>query len=152
MLSSRLKAFARPISQTTAIASPITLVVDELDVRPGGEHDRRGGALRGELRERRQAAQVVDEPGGEDERDRRRRCRRAPCRGRTRRPRRRAQSPALKPAKMPMPPKLGVGASCQRSAEGTATSRLAAGDRSSAQITAAAAGRATIATVVLTAR
>ena len=58
--------------------------------------------------------------------------------------------PTLKPAKMPIPPKVGVGASCHRSAEGSATSRLAAGDRSSAQITTAAAGRATIATAVLT--
>src|SRR6476659_2439290 len=51
---------------------------------------------------------------------------------------------------MPMPPKLGVAESCHRSAEGTATKRRVAGDRSSAQITAAVAGRATIATAVLT--
>src|SRR3954454_18870052 len=60
-------------------------------------------------------------------------------------------SPALKPAKIPIPPKLGVGASCHRSDEGTATRRLRAGDRRSAQIRAAATGAATIATVVLTA-
>ncbi len=52
--------------------------------------------------------------------------------------------------KMPIPPKLGVAESCQRSADGTATRRRVAGDRSSAQITAAVAGKATIATAVLT--
>src|SRR4051794_33115611 len=61
-----------------------------------------------------------------------------------------AHRPALKPAKIPTPPKLGVGASCQRSDEGTATNRPRTGDRRSAQITAAATGRASIATVVLT--
>src|SRR5215469_7367771 len=52
--------------------------------------------------------------------------------------------------KMPIPPKLGVSESCHLSAEGTATRRRDAGERSSAQITAAVAGRATIATAVLT--
>src|ERR1700686_4233138 len=61
-----------------------------------------------------------------------------------------AQSPALKPTKIPIPPKLGVCVSCQRSADGTAINRLVAGERSSAQMTADAAGRATIATAVLT--
>src|SRR5215471_2613850 len=51
---------------------------------------------------------------------------------------------------MPIPPKLGVAESCHRSGEGTATKRRVAGERSSAQITAAVAGRATIATAVLT--
>ena len=51
---------------------------------------------------------------------------------------------------MPIPPKVGVGASCQRSAVGTATSRRPTVVRSSAQITPAATGKATIATVVLT--
>src|SRR6516225_1978643 len=51
---------------------------------------------------------------------------------------------------MPIPPKLGVVESCHRSGDGTATRRRVAGERSSAQITAAVAGRATIATAVLT--
>jgi hypothetical protein len=62
-----------------------------------------------------------------------------------------AQSPALNPAKIPIPPRLGVGASCQRSVDGSATSRRAATDRRSAQMTADAAGRAMTATAVLTA-
>ena len=69
MLSSRLNAFEMPISQTTAIASRDHLVVDDLDVRTGGEDDRRRAALGGELRERPDAAEVVGEPGEEDERD-----------------------------------------------------------------------------------
>ena len=44
------------------------LVVDELHVRPGAEHDRRSADLGGELRERRQAEEVVGEAGQEDER------------------------------------------------------------------------------------
>ena len=52
---------------------------------------------------------------------------------------------------MPIPPRIGVGASCQRSADGHARRAAAPrGERSSAQITTAAAGRATIATAVLT--
>src|SRR5579871_4410201 len=51
---------------------------------------------------------------------------------------------------MPTPPKLGVGWACQRSSEGWATTRPAAGDRRSVQITAAVTGAATIATAVLT--
>ena len=70
MLSSRLNAFVSPISHTTATASPITWLRDELDVRPGGEDDRGRGALRGELRERREATKVVDEARREDDGDR----------------------------------------------------------------------------------
>ena len=58
--------------------------------------------------------------------------------------------PALKPRKMPTPPKLGVGASCHRSAEGTATRRFRSEECSSTQITPAATGKAMIATAVLT--
>ncbi len=45
------------------------LVVDQLHVRPGGEHDDRRGELDGELADRRQRTQVVDQPCGEEERD-----------------------------------------------------------------------------------
>ncbi len=45
------------------------LVADDLDVEPAGEHDHRGRDLRGQLRDGTQVAEVVDESGGEDERD-----------------------------------------------------------------------------------
>src|SRR6476659_7886986 len=61
-----------------------------------------------------------------------------------------SHSPALNPAKMPMPPSIGVGASCQRSRLGRATSRRASGDLRSSQIATAEAGSATIATALLT--
>src|SRR5436309_11557496 len=61
-----------------------------------------------------------------------------------------SQSPALKPAKMPTPPSIGVGASCQRSALGRATSRRASGDPRRSQIATAEAGSATIATALVT--
>ena len=63
-----------------------------------------------------------------------------------------AQSPIVKPAKMPIPPRLGVGAADQRSPVGTFTIRPARGERSRAQITAEAAGSAMIATAVLIVR
>ena len=69
MLSSRLKAFATPISQTHGDRVAEHRVVDELDVRARREHDRGRAALGGELRERGQPEEVVDEPGEEHERD-----------------------------------------------------------------------------------
>src|SRR6185437_12924573 len=61
-----------------------------------------------------------------------------------------AQSPALKPTKMPTPPNIGVAVSCQRSAVGTATIRRATGDLSRSQIATAEAGSARVATAVVT--
>src|SRR5581483_8315558 len=61
-----------------------------------------------------------------------------------------SQKPALNPAKMPMPPSSGVGVSCQRSAEGTATRRRASGVRRRSQIAPPDAARATTARDVLT--
>ncbi len=47
------------------------LVVHELDVRAAHDHDRGGGALRGQLGERPEPVEVVDEAADEHERDRR---------------------------------------------------------------------------------
>ena len=65
------------------------LVVDDLDVRARREHDRGGSALDCELPERRDAEQVVEEPRGEDERDRGVDPDEGACRARRRPPRRR---------------------------------------------------------------
>ena len=148
MLSSRLNAFVTPDEpdERDRVADP--LVADELHLRPGREHDRRGGDLRGELGERVEAVEVVDEAARRRSARSRGRSRRAPRSARTRPRRRRARAPAVSPAKMPIPPSSGVGFSCQRSAEGTATSRRASGVRSSAQIAAAHAGRAAMAASV----
>src|SRR5581483_5452174 len=59
-------------------------------------------------------------------------------------------TPAERPAKMPIPPKSGVGLSCQRSLDGTATSLCASGVRKRMRIASAQAGRAAIAARVLT--
>src|SRR5438045_2758936 len=61
-----------------------------------------------------------------------------------------SQRPAVIPRKIATPPKSGVGRSCQRSAEGAATSRIANGDRRSVQTASAAAGKAATAATVLT--
>ncbi len=45
------------------------VVPDDLDVEPAREHDDGGGDLRGELRDRAQVAEIVDEPCDEDDRD-----------------------------------------------------------------------------------
>ena len=45
------------------------VVPDDLDVQPAREHDDSGGDLRGELRDRAQVAEIVDEPCDEDDRD-----------------------------------------------------------------------------------
>src|SRR5437868_1947013 len=58
--------------------------------------------------------------------------------------------PAEMQRKIATPPKSGVGRSCQRSADGAATSRIANGDRSSSQTASAAAGKAATAATVLT--
>ena len=77
MLSSRLKAFVIPTSQRSASGPRDDLRVDELDAVPVTSDDAAPRELRGELRERRQRTQVVDEAGDEEDRDARRRCRRA---------------------------------------------------------------------------
>src|SRR2546421_6464703 len=60
------------------------------------------------------------------------------------------QSPTVIPTKSATPPSSGVGRSCQRSADGAATSRAARVDRRSAQAASAAAGKAARAARVLT--
>ena len=68
MLSRRLKAFVIPTSHTT----PITVASESFETistrMPGDEHERRRADLGGDLRERRQAVDVVDEPGEEEDR------------------------------------------------------------------------------------
>src|SRR3954452_20079174 len=61
-----------------------------------------------------------------------------------------SQSPTLMPMKIAMPPTSGVGRSCQRSALGAATSRVASGERRSAQTASRTAGKAASAAAVLT--
>jgi hypothetical protein len=53
--------------------------------------------------------------------------------------------------KIPTPPSRGVGFSCQRSADGFATSRLASGERRRIQTAATAVGNAAKAATALTA-
>ena len=60
------------------------------------------------------------------------------------------QKPATIPAKIPIPPSIGVVFRCQRSALGAAPRRAARGVRSNNQMTAAAVGRATIAASAFT--
>ena len=57
---------------------------------------------------------------------------------------------AAKPAKMPTPPKMGVARSCQRSPDGTATNRAPTEELRSARSTRYEMGRATIAMAALT--
>ena len=54
MLSSRLNAFVTPDEPDDRDRVADDLVADELHVRAGREHDRGGGDLRGELRDRAQ--------------------------------------------------------------------------------------------------
>src|SRR5262245_42671419 len=63
-----------------------------------------------------------------------------------------APQPATIPMKMPIPPSIGVVLRCQRSSRGGAPSRVAKGVRSKSQMAAAAAGRATIAASAFTRR
>ena len=84
------------------------VVADQLDAQTRRDGDSRRRELRRELRERAQMPDVVHEPGGEEQ-ARRRGSRAAP-----RSPRRRRRRPphhaAIGRAKMPTPPKSGVGA------------------------------------------
>ena len=68
MLSSRLNAFVMPMSQATPITVAATGLLDDLDAHARDEHERRRGALRAELRERRQVEEVVGEACGEEDR------------------------------------------------------------------------------------
>ena len=52
-----------------AIATPSMSFADDLDGRPARDHDDRGRELRGELRERAQVPEIVDEPRDEHDRD-----------------------------------------------------------------------------------
>ena len=114
MLSSRLNAFVIPTSQTSAERPRDDVGVDELHAGARSRaRSRRPRAAR-ELRERRQRAHVVDEAGDEEQRDRRRRCRRAASVAGIAPTATASQIPTVSPAKMPTPPKSGVGASCQR--------------------------------------
>src|SRR3954449_1358828 len=61
-----------------------------------------------------------------------------------------SHSPTLIPKKIAMPPTSGVGCSCQRSALGVATRRVASGDRNNTQTASRTAGKAAIAAAVLT--
>src|SRR3954447_190537 len=61
-----------------------------------------------------------------------------------------SHSPTLIPKKIAMPPTSGVGCSCQRSALGVATRRVASGDRNNTQTASRTAGKAAIAAAALT--
>ena len=75
--------------------------------------------------ERLQADDVVEQPGNEEEGAARRRSRAAAPVGSSTSTASETPIPARKPQKIPTPPKVGVGRSCQRSPVGTATSRSA---------------------------
>ena len=68
MLSSRLKAFVIPTSQTRPISVASDVRVDDLDGQPAREHDPRCGELGRELHPRAERVEVVREPGQEEER------------------------------------------------------------------------------------
>ena len=59
-------------------------------------------------------------------------------------------TPVKRPVTIPIPPNIGVVRSCQRSSRGAAASRAASGVRSSNQMAAAAAGNAAIAASTFT--
>ena len=67
MLSSRLNAFVIPMSQTTPMHRREDRIADDLDTHAGDEDERCRGSLGGELRERRQAVEIVEEAGEEDD-------------------------------------------------------------------------------------
>ena len=142
MLSSRLNAFVIPISQTTPSTVAAMSLRDDLDADAGGEHERRGRDLRRELRERREAVDVVEQPG--DEEDRAAAEDAAELAARRDRARAASATPTAtsRPAMIPLPPSSGVERLCQRSARGAATTMRAAGVRSSAQIVSRLAGSA----------
>ena len=68
MLSSRLKAFVIPTSQSTPMRRREHVVVDDLDREAHDEHDRGRAELRAELHDRGQRVDVVDQAGEEEER------------------------------------------------------------------------------------
>ncbi len=122
---------------------------DELDRQPARDRERGGGDLRTELGERGQAADVVASPAVKSTTTP---SRMPPsCRVGSIAPTATARpTPANSPATMPTPPNVGVVRSCQRSPEGTATSRLPSRVWSRRSSVSAATGRATIVTAALT--
>ena len=114
------------------------------------ERDRGRAELRGELHDRGQRVDVVDQAGDEEQRgaaeDPEQLLVGVHAAGR----RSRRAIPAASPRKMPTPPKVGVACSLQRSPRRVGTiSRCASGERRSAQITKALTGRATAAAAAL---
>ena len=104
--------------------------MDDLDAGPVASTIAAAAICTREL-QLRQRADVVDEPGDEEERDpgidaRDLLARRDRARGD------RGPMPTANPGKMPTPPKSGVGTSCQRSPSEAATSRRAAPSRGEA--------------------
>ena len=121
------------------------VVVDELDGRPGREHDRAGGDLRGELRERAAGGRRSStSPATKSERDRRRRAPSSACVGSNapdgdREPEARAEpgedADAAEHRRRALVP--AVGATAARRA------RAASGERSERRETTTATGKAT---------
>ena len=118
MLSSRLKAFVIPTSQTTAIATRARRSTTISTRRPAAITIAGRGELRGELRERAQMAEVVDEPRDEEQRAAREDARAAPTSAPTAPTAIASATPAVSPQAMPTPPNVGVARSCQRSPVG----------------------------------
>ena len=150
MLSSRLNAFVIPTSQKIASGHATTCVWISCDAGAGREHDHRRRDLERELQLRRERVQVVDEARDEEERDPGVDAGDLGASPGSRPTATAAQIPTLSPTKMPTPPKSGVGTSCQRSLEGTATSRRCSPVARRSLIASAEAGRAAIAARVLT--
>ena len=94
---------------------------------PDHDDERGGAALRGELRERRQAEDVVDEAGDEEDRAAAEDAAELPARGNDARVATAIPDATSSPAKIPLPPSSGVERVCQRSARGAATTWRAAG-------------------------
>ncbi len=148
MLSSRLSAFVIPTSQTTPIAAASTLLPTISTERPvasaiaaapnwtasltaaGSE---RMSSIRPATKRSVAAARIPSSSSWS--------CT-APAAIA-------APMPAASPRKRPIPPKVGVSCSLQRSPVGWAINRRATGDRSRAQMTKALTGRATAAAAAL---
>ena len=150
MLSSRLNAFVIPTSQSEPDRPREHVVADDLDAQAAREHDDGRGDLRRELRDRAQVPEVVDEPGDEDDRDAREDPAElaAPLDGAGRERERDARDEAGEDADAAE--QSASAASCQRSSDGTATSRAPTGERRRSQRTAAATANAAIATIAIT--
>ena len=145
MLSSRLNAFVIPTSQMTPSGHAIQLLVDQLDVVPVGGRSRRRDCARAS--HRRQRVHVVDQPARKEQdpgkmpSEAARTPERADATA--------AQIPTVSPAKIPTPPKSGVGTRASARSSARRSSRRAPRWRRSL-IASAEAGRAAIAARVLT--